>query len=161
MDNKITFNFLDVVIKQSEISKSISKLKNNKASGLDSVSNEMLKSGISTLLPCLHKLFNLVFSSGIYPASWATGYISPIFKTGDCRQAENYRGITINSNIGKLFNMILNTRLDTYLDENNIIDVSQIGFKKNARTSDHMFVLKTLIDKYINQPGSPLMFRRL
>ena len=57
--------------------------------------------------------------------------------------------------------MILNTRLDTYLDENNIIDVSQIGFKKNARTSDHMFVLKTLIDKYINQPGSPLMFRRL
>ena len=59
-DNKTTFNFLDVVIKQSEISNSISKLKSNKASGLDSVSNEMLKSGISTLLPCLHKLFNLV-----------------------------------------------------------------------------------------------------
>ena len=52
--------------------------------------------------------------------------------------------------------MILNARLDTYLDENNIIDVSQIGFKKNARTSDHMFVLKTLIDKYINQPGGRL-----
>ena len=46
--------------------------------------------------------------------------------------------------------MILNARLDKYLDKNNIIDVSQIGFKKNACTSDHMFVLKTLIDKYIN-----------
>ena len=120
------------------------------------ISNEMLKSGITTLLPCLHKLFNLVFSSGIYPTAWATGYITPILKTGDCRQAGNYRGITINSNIGKLFNMILNSHLDQYLEENNIIDACQIGFKKGARTSDHMFVLKTLIDKYINQPGGRL-----
>ena len=155
-DNNNTFSLLDVLIKQSEISNSISKLKSNKASGLDNISNEMLKSGTTTLLPCLHKLFNLVFSSGIYPANWATGYITPIFKTGDCRQAENYRGITINSNIGKLFNTILNTRLDKFLEENNVIDDSQIGFKKNALTSDHMFVLKTLIDKYINQPGGRL-----
>ena len=80
----------------------------------------------------------------------------PIFKTGDCRQAENYRGITINSNIETLFNIILNTRLDKFLEENDVIDASQIGFKKNARTSDHIFVLKTLIDKYINQPGGRL-----
>ena len=68
-NNKTTFNFLGVVVKQSEISNSISKMKSNKASGLDSVSNEMLKSGISTLLLCRHKLFNLIFSSGFDLAS--------------------------------------------------------------------------------------------
>lgn len=143
-------------MKHSEISNSISRLKNNKSSGLDNIKNEMLKSGTSVLLPCLHKLFNLVFSSGIYPSSWAIGYISPIFKTGDSRQPENYRGIAINSNVGKLFNMVLNARLDKYLEENNIIDDSQIGFKKHARTSDHMFILKSLIDKYTNKPGGRL-----
>ncbi|MEW8547303.1 MAG: hypothetical protein AB2693_27665, partial [Candidatus Thiodiazotropha sp.] len=152
-DRNSTFSFLDSIIKHSEISTSISKLKNCKSSGLDNIKNEMLKSGLFALLPCLHKLFNLVFSSGIYPSSWATGFITPIFKTGDTTQPENYRGITINSNVGKLFNMILNARLDKYLEENNIIDESQIGFKKHARTSDHMFVLKSLIDKYINKPG--------
>ena len=134
----------------------MAKLKNNKASGFDNVSNEMLKCGTTTLLPCLHKLFNLVFSAGVYPSSWATGYKTPIFKTGDCRQPGNYRGITINSNVGKPFTMVLNARLDKYLEENSIIDISQIDFKKHACTSDHMFVLKSLIDKYINRSAGRL-----
>ena len=33
------------------------------------------------------------------------------------------------------------------------IKSNQIGFKKNHRTSDHIFVLKTLIDKYFKQNG--------
>ena len=77
------------------------------------------------------------------------GYISPIFKTGDSSNPENYRGITITSNIGK----VLNNRLDKFLEENQIIEKVQIGFTKNARTSDHMFVLESLIDKYTNMKG--------
>ena len=41
-----------------------------------------------------------------------------------------FRGITITSNVGKLFNLIVNSRLDNYLEENNLIDKSQIGFTK-------------------------------
>ena len=58
---------MDTVIKDKEIQNSIAKLKNNKSSGLDSIRNEMLKSGANILLPCLKKLFNLIFSSGYYP----------------------------------------------------------------------------------------------
>ena len=141
---------LDAVIKDKEILNCISKLKNNKACGLDSIKNEMIKSVASIFLPCLNKLFNLIFSSGLYPSSSALGYISPIFITGDSSNPENYRGITITSNIGKVFNMVLNNRLDQFLEENQIIEKVQIGFTKNARTSDHMFVLKSLIDEYTN-----------
>ena len=105
-----TFNLMDTIIKDIEIQNSIAKLKNNKSSGLDSIRNEMIKSGAKLLLPCLKKLFNLIFSSGHYPSAWAKGYISPIFKTGDSSNPDNYRGITITSNIGKLFNIILNVR---------------------------------------------------
>jgi hypothetical protein len=52
-----------------------------------------------------------------------------------------------------LFAKILNTRLENFLFKRNIIRPEQIGFCKNKRTSDHMFVLKTLIEKYIqNNP---------
>ena len=46
-----------------------------------------------------------------------------------------------------MFNRILNLRLDKFLSTNNIINNCQIGFTKEARTSDHMFVLKTIIDQ--------------
>jgi hypothetical protein len=43
-----------------------------------------------------------------------------------------------------------------YNNYNNLINKCQIGFSKKARTSDHIFVLKTLIDKYINRKGGKL-----
>jgi hypothetical protein len=55
------------------------------------------------------------------------------------------RGITITSSVGKVFNSILNERLDSFLKQNNIIDDCQIGFTRKARTSDHMFILKCII----------------
>ena len=68
----------------------------------------------------------------------------------------NYRGITIGSCIGKLFLKNLNNRLDNFLTMHTIICPEQIGFSKDSRTSDHMFVLKTLIDKYTQQGSKHL-----
>ena len=48
----------------------------------------------------------------------------------------------------KLFNKILDTRLDDFLEKHKIINDCQIGFTRKARSSDHMFILKCLIDKY-------------
>ena len=41
--------------------------------------------------------------------------------------------------LGKLFNSVLNNRLDEYLSENDIISETQIGFKKKARSSDQVY----------------------
>ena len=142
------FNELDYTITEKEISVAISKLKSGKAPGLDTVSNNMLKSGQSVLLKCLHKMFNTCLSYGIYPNSWADGFIVPLHKGNDTHDPNNYRGITITSAIGKLFNSVLNNRLDQFLEKYSIINDCQIGFTKKARTTDHMFVLMCIIDKY-------------
>ena len=63
---------------------------------------------------------------------------------------ENYRGIALSSHFSKLFCTVLNSRLYTYFEKNNIIPVHQIGFQKKSRTADHILTLKTLIDKYLN-----------
>jgi hypothetical protein len=108
----------------------------------------MLKNGQSILLPSLKKIFNACLSSGRYPKICDDGYITTIHKANDIADPNNYRGITVTSAIGKVFNSILNTRLDDFLCKNKIINNCQIGFTKNARTSDHMFIIKCIIDKY-------------
>ncbi|XP_071132876.1 uncharacterized protein [Mytilus edulis] len=150
LENSKCFNELDSVITESEISKAISHLKCNKSSGLDNISNNMIKNGQTFLLKSFQQMFNTCLSSGIYPTSWAEGYITPIFKSNDTSDPNNYRGITITSAIGKLFNRILSLRLDKFLQEHNIIHDSQIGFTRKARTADHMFILNCLINKYCN-----------
>ena len=38
-------------------------------------------------------------------------------------------------------------RLNNYCEDNELMDENQIGFKRGFRTADHVFTLKTLIDK--------------
>ena len=156
LEKEKIFSKLDYTISSSEICKAIQGLKSNKASGFDIIINEMLKTGQQQLHGPLLKLFNTVFSSGIYPAQWSQGYINPIYKKGSRDDPSNYRGITINSCVGKLFTKILNMRLENFLYENKIIHDEQIGFTKDKRTTDHMFVLKTLVEKHTTKGSKPL-----
>jgi hypothetical protein len=42
----------------------------------------------------------------------------------------------------------MDTRLKQFLEVNKIMNKYQIGFRKNCRTTDHLLVLKTIIDCY-------------
>jgi hypothetical protein len=101
-------------------------------------------------------LFNPVFISialevGNFPRQWCEGLITPIFKSDDRLNCNNYRGICIPSCLGKFFCLILKERLLNFMTENNILHPSQIGFLPNDRTADHILTLKSLIDKYVYQ----------
>ena len=65
-DNRFTLN---------EIENGIKQLKTNKASGLDAISNEMLKVGKQILKPYLCNLFNNIIKNEYYPNVWSDGYI--------------------------------------------------------------------------------------
>ena len=66
-ENSASFSELDFRISEKEISEAIDKLKKNKAAGLDGIPNEIFKGGKAKFLPILHKLFNLVLNTGMYP----------------------------------------------------------------------------------------------
>ena len=51
-------------MKEKEIQESASKFYNSKATGFDTIQNEMLTHGLSDFVPCLRKLFNFILSSG-------------------------------------------------------------------------------------------------
>ena len=94
------------------------------------------------------KSFLIKFWIPAYFPSCGRWVILPVFKAGDIGDPNNYRGITVCSCLGKFFTLIINDHLTKYLDEHNIIHNNQIGFWKGYRTSDHVFVLKSLIDLY-------------
>ena len=99
----------------------------------------------------LNKLFNVILSTGVNPDSWKTGVNVPIYKSGDPTNPSNYSGITLNSSLGKLFYQIRNNRVVEYLVDNDLLSKEQAGFRKGFRTIDHTFVLRKIIDKYINK----------
>ena len=140
-----------------EISNGIKKLK-NKASGLDSISNEMIKASASIILPFLVVFFNKILETREYPDKWTVGMITPLHKSGEIDDPDNYRGITINSCLSKLFTLLLNNRLTNFINKEDALKFNQIGFRKGFRTADHVLTLKALIDKYLNKPKSLHMF---
>ena len=145
---------LDEPITEKEIKSLSKKLKNKKAAFSDKVNNEMIKTSINFLYPAYQKLFNLVLQSGIYPDLWSEGSITPIFKSGDLSDPNNYRGICVSSCIGKFFTPILNQRLLSYVKKHQTLHNSQTGFLPHHRTSDHIFTLRTIVDKYVlNRSG--------
>ena len=86
-----------------------------------------------------------------FPKCWKTGFIVPIFKSGESSGPGNYRGITITSCFGKLFTLIINERLLEFLNHKKTINVCQIGFRKGYRTADHVFVPNTIINSYFKK----------
>ena len=95
-----------------EIEKHITSLKNNKTPGIDFILNEFIKNCPKELITVIVNLFNIILDTGIIPSEWTIGVIKPIYKNkGDINDANNYRGITLLSCIGKLFTSVLNSRL--------------------------------------------------
>ena len=54
----------------------------------------------------------------------------------------------MNSCLCKLFFQVINNRIIDFVNCNNKLSEYQIGFRAGCRTSDHIFVLKTLTDIY-------------
>ncbi len=146
---------LDYEFSIEEIKKHICKLKLNKSCGPDLISSEMLKYGKDLLCVSMKKLFNIVLQNGTFPKLWKNGVIINLFKSGLYTNPSNYRGITLTSILGKLFNSLVNSRLVDYLNRNDLITKYQAGFRKDFRPSDNIFMI-TQTMKIYRSLGKPL-----
>ena len=147
---------LDCSITEKEVTDSIRKLKYGKASGLDNMKAEMLKSAGTLLIPFLTKYLNEIFRSGSYPDMCTKAVIVPIHKKGDTNVADNYRGVSLLSFTGKCYTTILNKRLYEWLEDNKKIAETEAGFRKGHSTTDHVFTLYAIIQKCLSKQDGKL-----
>ena len=78
---------------------------------------------------------------------WKLAIIKPIPKNAllDPRIPLNYRGISLQSTVYKLFSSVMNSRLMTFLEENRIYADEQNGFRRSRSCLDHIFTLTSVI----------------
>jgi len=78
--------------------------------------------------------------------------IIPIYKQNgkDKKDPVNYRGITLTSCLGKLYEKILMTRIQKYLDKINFPHPYQFGFRKEAGAISAAFTLQECLIYYTN-----------
>ena len=149
--NKHKFNSLNRNLTEDEVTKHINSLKNKKSPGNDQITNEMIKCTNKVGIKLLTKLFNTILNSGYFPKKWNHGLLRLIHKGGDSDDENNYRAITLNSCLGKVFCTVLNQRLSPLLEEENIFNKEQAGFRKNHRTTDHIFLLRKIVKSFTSQ----------
>ena len=139
------------IIEEKELGFTINNLKLKKSPGYDRISNEMLKCTNSQGIKLLTKLFNKILKMGDFPKEWNYGLIKLIHRGNDIYDPNNYRGITLNSCLGKLFCTILYNRLATIFEQEKIYCKEQGRFRKKHRTTDHIFILRKIIRQYTAQ----------
>lgn len=141
--------FLNQDFTLEELKKVIKRLINKKSVGPDSIANEFLKAAPPALLNILLKYINLNLKKGMTCSTWCLDLITLIHKDGAKDDPNNYRGICIMNALLKVLCTLLNNRLNDFCDDRQLINKVQIGFKKLCRTSDHIFTLKTVVNKYV------------
>ena len=138
---------IDRPISKEEVLMAIRKLKNRKSAGPDGIIGELIKHSNEQMIDFFVKFFNTLFDKGVYPENWMESIILPLFQKGDVNNPNNYRGISLSDVSSKVFGSIINRRLQEWVEENNITNEYQAGFKKGYSTIDHMFTLLALVQK--------------
>jgi len=91
-------------------------MKNNKATEPDSILAEALKTDIDTSVELLYSLFTEILEKQEVPSGCTEGYFIKLHKKGDLSNCSNYRGITLLSVHGKVFNRIILERIKGEID---------------------------------------------
>ncbi|KAK3561822.1 hypothetical protein QTP86_017071 [Hemibagrus guttatus] len=132
-------------IRKDEVRKALKRMKNGKAVGPDDIPVEVWKCLGEAAVEFLANLFNRVLESERMPEEWRRSVLVPIFKNmGDVQSCSNYRGIKLMSHTMKVWERVVEARLRKVVE----ICEQQYGFMPRKSTTDAIFALRILMEKY-------------
>ncbi|KAK3522906.1 hypothetical protein QTP86_007326 [Hemibagrus guttatus] len=132
-------------IRKDEVRKALKRMKSGKAVGPDDIPVEVWKCLGEAAVEFLASLFNRILESEMMPEEWRRSVLVPIFKNkGDVQSCSNYRGIKLMSHTMKLWERVVEARLRKVVE----ICEQQYGFMPRKSTTDAIFALRILMEKY-------------
>ena len=117
----------------------IKTLNIRKSIGPSSIPTRLLKQFSKEISIPLEKFINLSFETGIFPDILKLASIIPVFKKGDLLQCNNYRPISLTSNISKIMEKHVHQRLYLFLESNKVLYDEQFGFR-NKHSTTHALI---------------------
>ena len=131
-------------ITEDEVRVELKRMKNGKAIEPDDLPVEAWRN-FRMAVKFLTRLFNKILTSEKMPGEWRRSMLVPIFKNKeDVQNCNNYRGIKLMNHSMKLWERVVDTRLRREVE----ICEQQYGFMRKKGTTDAIFALRMLMEKY-------------
>ena len=123
----------------------------HKAVGPSSIPTKILKDFKKQLSILLSQLINLSFNKGVFPSSLKLAKVIPIHKKGDTQDSNNYRPISLLSNLSKIIKKLIHKRLYSFLHQNDCLFTYQFGFRNHHSTNYALICITEKIRKNLDE----------
>ena len=128
------------------VKKAISQMKAGKAPGPSGIVVEMIRAAGDMGASMIRDLAAAIICDGKVPSDWEQSFIVCLYKCkGDSLERGNYRGLKLREQVIKVLERIV----DGLIRQVVAIDDSQFGFVPGRGTTDAIFVVRQLQEKYI------------
>ena len=107
----------------------------SKACGPNSIPTNLLNEFLESLIGPLKSIINMSLIEGVFPNINKEADVRPSYKIGDRTRCENYRPISLLSNVSKKFERIMYSRLEDFLKSTDVLYKFQFGFRKQYFTN--------------------------
>ncbi len=153
-----TVSLLDTPFTGEEVARALETKKTHRALGPDGFSIDHLRilRYDETTCAALANFMTLCFRTAEIPNEWSHAFLFILYKgSGPKDDANNFRGITLKSQLLKLFESMLCARLRKWAEMQKILPPEQIAYRPGHNGSDHLYSL-TLLREHFNSPNSRL-----
>ena len=117
-----------------DIEKELKDINTVKASSVPFISASILKDAFMVIPMQLCFMYNLSFTSGIFPDDWKIANVIPLKKGGDPTDVNNLRPVSLLPLPGKIAERLMHTHIATFVEENGLLSDKQGGFRKGRST---------------------------
>jgi len=141
-------------ISEKLVQTAINKMKVGKAAGPSGIVAELLKASGAECCRVVTQLTNAIIREDCIPSDWNTSFIVNLYKgKGDALERGNYRGLKLLDQVMKVIERVM----ESYIRSIVSIDEMQFGFMPGRGTTDAVFILRQLQEKYLAK-NRPLYF---
>ena len=133
-------NFFFQHVTPHNLRKTLSLSKSN-STGVDGISVKFIKAASTVLQPVILDIYNFSLLSSEFPNVWKYSLITPIQKVKKPTSPSDYRPISILCSLSKCLERIVFQQVTNYLDQCNLHDPYQSGFRKNFSTQTALLKL--------------------
>ena len=126
---RVTENFVLQKVLTNFVWKELTKLKFTKATGLDGLTARLLKYAAPVKAKPITYLVDLTISTGVIPSEWKDARVTPIFKSGERNDENNYRPISVLPLVSKVMERAVQVQFLAFLTVHDLLSVNQSGFR--------------------------------
>jgi len=146
---------IDISFTQHDIDVQLAKLRIDKADGADGLCPRLLSETKQEISYPLFILFRQSLDEASVPDDWKCANVCPIFKKGNRSSPENYRPVSLTSQICKIFEAVIRDAVVQHMESNCLINDSQHGFRKGYSCLTNIL---TFLDKVTGSPVDAAFF---